>query len=49
MDNETIAGEQLVCMIGTDHALAPVDVRSAFSLPGDVRAAEIGHMRFLLL
>ena len=48
MDNETIAGEQLVCMIGTDHALAPVDVRSAFSLPGDVRAAEIGHMRDVL-
>ena len=28
---------ELVCMIGTDHGLAPAEVRSAFSLPADVR------------
>ena len=33
--------ESLVCMIGTDHALAPADVRSAFSLPEDVREAVV--------
>ena len=29
--------EKLICMIGTDHSLAPADVRSAFSLPAEVR------------
>lgn len=29
--------DELICMIGTDHSLAPADVRSAFSLPADVR------------
>ncbi len=29
--------DELVCMIGTDHGLASADVRSAFSLPTDVR------------
>ena len=28
---------ELVCMIGTDHGLAPAEVRSAFSLPAEVR------------
>lgn len=29
--------DELICMIGTDHSLASADVRSAFSLPEDVR------------
>lgn len=29
--------DELICMIGTDHSLASADVRSAFSLPADVR------------
>lgn len=29
--------DRLVCMIGTDHGLASADVRSAFSLPADIR------------
>lgn len=29
--------DELICMVGTDHSLAPADVRSAFSLPADVR------------
>lgn len=29
--------EDLICMVGTDHALAPAEVRSAFSLPAEVR------------
>ena len=28
--------DELICMIGTDHGLAPADVRSAFSLPAEV-------------
>ena len=32
---------QVICMIGTDHGLASADVRSAFSLPADLREAEI--------
>ena len=37
--------EQVVCMIGTDHALAPAEVRSAFSLPADVREAVVSLAR----
>ena len=37
--------DRLVCMVGTDHGLAPADVRSAFSLPGDVREAVVSLAR----
>ena len=35
------AREQVVCMVGTDHGLAPAEVRSAFSLPAEVREAVV--------
>ena len=44
IDNNCRA-EHLVCMVGTDHTLAPVDVRSAFVLPPDVRAEELQRIR----
>ena len=40
--------DQLVCMIGTDHGLASADVRSAFSLPADVREAVLSLARVKL-
>ena len=42
---EAAANGVNVCMIGTDHVLAPADVRSAFSLPSDVREATIALAR----
>ena len=40
--------DQLVCMIGTDHGLAPADVRSAFSLPEEVREEVLALARVKL-
>lgn len=37
--------EVTICMIGTDHALASAEVRSAFSLPADVREAVLSLAR----
>ena len=37
--------DELICMIGTDHSLAPADVRSAFSLPADMREEIIALAR----
>ena len=37
--------DQLVCMVGTDHSLASADVRSAFTLPAEVREAVISLAR----
>ncbi|MBQ9043061.1 MAG: hypothetical protein IJ111_09670 [Eggerthellaceae bacterium] len=37
--------DQVICMIGTDHGLAPANVRSAFSLPADVREAAVSLAR----
>lgn len=37
--------DSLVCMVGTDHALATAEVRSAFSLPADVREAVLSLAR----
>ena len=36
---------EIVCMIGTDHTLAPVDVRSAFTIPPEQRPAELLRIR----
>ena len=44
MDQESI-DNQLVYMVGTDHSLAPADVRSAFSLPADVRETVLSLAR----
>lgn len=37
--------KDFICMVGTDHVLAPADVRSAFVLPADVRADELKKVR----
>lgn len=37
--------DNVICMIGTDHGLAPADVRSAFSLPADVRGEVLALAR----
>lgn len=37
--------DQLICMVGTDHSLASAEVRSAFSLPEEVRAAELSRIK----
>ena len=37
--------DELICMVGTDHSLAPAEVRSAFSLPADVREDVIALAR----
>ena len=37
--------EALICMVGTDHALAPLDVRAAFSLTKEVRDAVLPLIR----
>jgi len=37
--------DALVCMIGTDHGLASADVRSAFTLPEDLREAVVSLAR----
>ena len=44
MDDAT-SRDNLICMVGTDHGLAPADVRSAFTLPEDVRAAELESIK----
>ena len=44
MDNGVMR-DKLVCMVGTDHGLASADVRSAFSLPADVREAVVSLVR----
>lgn len=44
MDQKTMR-RQLICMIGTDHSLASASVRSAFTLPPDVREAVLSLAR----
>ena len=43
--DEMTGNSKLICMVGTDHALAPADVRSAFSLPADVREVVLSLAR----
>lgn len=38
----------VICMVGTDHALAPVDVRSAFTLSAEARDAVLPLLRITL-
>ena len=40
-----LESDSLICMVGTDHGLASADVRSAFSLPADVREAVLSLAR----
>ncbi len=42
---ETTNRKNIIRMIGTDHSLASADVRSAFSLPADVKEAAIALAR----
>lgn len=42
---ELTENNQLVCMVGTDHGLASAEVRSAFTLPTDVREAVLSLAR----
>lgn len=44
MEDENMR-DQLVCMVGTDHGLASAEVRSAFTLPADVREAVVSLAR----
>ena len=45
---KNLTRSQLICMVGTDHALASADVRSAFTLPADVREAVLSLARVKL-
>lgn len=40
--------DNLICMVGTDHGLAPANVRSAFALPEDVREDALALARIKL-
>lgn len=42
---EAIEGNVTVCMIGTDHSMASAEVRSAFSLPAEVREEAVALAR----
>ncbi len=48
MSEELSNRNQLICMIGTDHALASADVRSAFALPADAREDVLALIRVKL-
>ena len=46
--DEMTTNDELICMVGTDHALASAKIRSAFSLPADVREAVLSLARVKL-
>lgn len=48
MDEKATNRRQVICMIGTDHGLAPVEVRSAFTLTSDVREEVLALTRVKL-
>ena len=44
-EQEKVERANLIAMVGTDHMLAPVDVRSVFVLPSEDRARELARIR----
>ena len=43
--DDAASRDNLICMIGTDHGLAPADVRSSFTLPDDARVVELALIK----